>query len=269
MIYMDRYIYKLIYKMRISKVKERDIKVNLKKIYKIECTMPEIKRIIDNIPITYEKYTEIEKRKILYLYSEFVNTEKLILYLNAKYDYGLTVNKLKDFAHRNNFKKKVQNMYKQSFVDRNTEYKMARMYKQGLTANEIAKRFGYKTRNSVSQVERLGVIENKTFDLRGPNLNEEEVKYLPYIIRGIIDGDGWIRKDGNEFFISSASREFINWCKNSLEELGFENIKIRFVENEYNGIYLIRSARRVNIELLKSKVYNKSFGMERKYKLLL
>ena len=368
MIYMDRYIYKLIYKMRISKVKERDIKVNLKKIYKIECTMPEIKRIIDNIPITYEKYTEIEKRKILYLYSEFVNTEKLILYLNAKYDYGLTVNKLKDFAHRNNVKKKVQNMYKQSFVDRNTEYKMARMYKQGLTANEIAKRFGYKTRNSVlkkldklnikrrdwnevqknnktyinfsmerldseykayflgllltdgyidkkrgfigleltdkdaiiflskylnakfisiksnhktkyriilygnnllSQVERLGVIENKTFDLRGPNLNEEEGKYLPYIIRGIIDGDGWIRKDGNEFFISSASREFINWCKNSLEELGFENIKIRFVENEYNGIYLIRSARRVNIELLKSKVYNKSFGMERKYKLLL
>ena len=64
--------------MRISKVKERDIKVNLKKIYKIECTMPEIKRIIDNIPITYEKYTEIEKRKILYLYSEFVNTEKLL-----------------------------------------------------------------------------------------------------------------------------------------------------------------------------------------------
>lgn len=158
MIYMDRYIYKLIYKMRISKVKERDIKVNLKKIYKIECTMPEIKRIIDNIPITYEKYTEIEKRKILYLYSEFVNTEKLILYLNAKYDYGLTVNKLKDFAHRNNVKKKVQNMYKQSFVDRNTEYKMARMYKQGLTANEIAKRFGYKTRNSVLQkLDKLNI----------------------------------------------------------------------------------------------------------------
>ena len=88
-------------------------------------------------------------------------------------------------------------------MDRNTEYKMARMYKQGLTANEIAKRFGYKTRNSV------------------------------------------------------------------LQKLDKLNIKIRFVENEYNGIYLIRSARRVNIELLKSKVYNKSFGMERKYKLLL
>jgi hypothetical protein len=23
---------------------------------------------------------------------------------------------------------------------------------------------------------------------------------LPYIIRGIIDGDGWIRNDGKEFF---------------------------------------------------------------------
>ena len=64
--------------------------------------------------------------------------------------------------------------------------------------------------------------------------------------RGFIWGSTLIKRDG---------KAYSDW--------------IRFVENEYNGIYLIRSARRVNIELLKSKVYNKSFGMERKYKLLL
>lgn len=368
MIYMNKRILKLIYIMRSNKVKERDIKRNLKNIYGIECTMPEIKRIIKNIPITYEKYTEIEKNMILYLYSEFINTEKLVEYLNRKYGFDFTISRIKDFASRNNVKKKVQNMYRQSYVNRNDEYKMAKMYKQGMTANEIAQIFGYKTRNSVLQkldklnierrnwneiqknnksysdfsmkyldseykayflgllltdgyiskergfigleltdkdaivfvskyinakfipikskfktkyriilygnnllqeVERLGVIENKTFKLKGPILYDNEIKYLPYILRGIIDGDGWIRKDGKEFFISSASSEFIQWCKNSLEKLDFENINVRFINNEYNGIYVIRTAKSINLELLKSKIYNKPFGMERKYKLLL
>ena len=109
----------------------------------------------------------------------------------------------------------------------------------------------------------------KTFSLIGPDLYDGEIKYLSYIVRGIIDGDGWIRKDGREFFISSASNEFIKWCKKALIYLGFEDLEARFITNEFNGIYIIRSAKKYNLEVLKNKVYNKPFGMERKYKLLL
>lgn len=365
---MNKRDLKIIYKLRANKVKERDIKKKLTQIYGINYTMPELKTVIDKIPINYEKYTEIEKNKILYLYKEFVNTPKLVKYLNFKYNYSLSVNKIKDLAHRNGVNKRQYNMYKQSFVDRNTEYIIARMYRNGMNSNEIAKVFGYKTRNSILQkleklnvkrrdwneiqrnsktyiefsmksidneykayflgllltdgymnlergyigleltdkdvivflsqylnvkytsieskhktmfriilygkdllkeLNRLGVVQNKTFSLKGPDLYKYESRYLPYIVRGIIDGDGWIRKDGKEFFISSASKDFILWCKISLEKLGFEDINIKFIENNFNGIYLIRSAKRFNLELLKDKIYDKPFGMERKYKLLL
>ena len=44
----------------------------------------------------------------------------------------------------------------------------------------------------VSDLERLGVTPNKSYSLKGPQLKKEEEKFLPYIIRGIIDGDGCI-----------------------------------------------------------------------------
>lgn len=260
------------------------------------------------------------------------------------------------------------NMYKQSFINRNDEYNIVKLYKDGLNSNEIAKIYGYKTRNSVLQklskfnvkrrdwnkmqserktyynfsmefvddeykayflgliltdgyvneergyigidlsdkdiieflcdylntsytviksefkdkyriilygkklveeMKRLGVTERKTFSLQGPDLYQHEKEYLPYIVRGIIDGDGWIRKDGREFFISSASNKFIKWCKDVLKYLGFEDIEERFIANEFNGIFIIRTAKKYNLEVLRHKIYNKPFGMERKYKLLL
>ena len=365
---MNNRTLKIIYKLRVNKVKERDIKKQLKEVYNINCTMPELKKIINKIPISYEKYNEMDKNKILYLYKRYINTEKMIKYLNKKYKYDLTISRIRDFASRNGIKKDFQHMYKQSFINRNDEYNIVKMYKQGLTANEIAKLYGYKTRNSILQkldkfnierrdwnkiqsenktyynfsmdiiddeykayflgliltdgyvndsrgyigidlvdkdvieflcgylnvsyktikseyrdkyriilygkklldeMKRLGVTARKTFSLQGPNLYKSEIKYLPYIIRGIIDGDGWIRKDGREFFISSASHDFIKWCAKALIYLGFEEIEYKFITNEFNGIYIIRTAKKYNLEILKNKIYDKPFGMERKYKLLL
>lgn len=365
---MNNKTLKIIYKLRVNRVKERDIKSQLKEVYGINCTMPELKKIINKIPISYEKYSETDKKKILYLYKRYINTEKMIKYLNKKYKYDLTISRIRDFASRNGIKKDFQDMYKQSFINRNDEYDIVKRYKQGLTANEIAKLYGYKTRNSILQkldkfnierrvwnklqsesktyydftikviddeykayflgliltdgyvndergyvgidlsdkyvieflckylnvsykiikskgkykyriilygkklleeMKRLGVTARKTFSLKGPNLYECEMEYLPYIIRGIIDGDGWIRKDGREFFISSASNEFIKWCIDSLNYLGFKDIKEKFIANDFNGIYIIRTAKKYNLEVLRNKIYNKPFGMERKYKLLL
>jgi len=120
-------------------------------------------------------------------------------------------------------------------------------------------------RGLLSDVKRLGVICNKTYDIKGPELFDDENKFLSYIFRGIIDGDGWIRKDGKEFFICSASVDFIKWCKEAMRKIGFRDLKITFINNEFNGIYLLRTGVKYNIRILKEKVYDKPFGMMRKY----
>lgn len=48
---MDNRTLKIIYKLRVSKVKERDIKKQLNEIYNINCIMPELKKILNKIPI--------------------------------------------------------------------------------------------------------------------------------------------------------------------------------------------------------------------------
>jgi hypothetical protein len=121
------------------------------------------------------------------------------------------------------------------------------------------------SRQLLEQVQRLGIIYKKTYETPGPQLREDEIKYIPSIIRGIIDGDGWIRNDGKEFFICSASQKFISWCESMLILIGFVNIKINFISNEFNGIYIIRTGKSRNIELLKNLIYDVPFGMSRKY----
>lgn len=120
----------------------------------------------------------------------------------------------------------------------------------------------------IEEGKRLGLIERKTFSKSTPELSQKEKIYNPYILRGAIDGDGWIRKDGLEFFLCSASESMIFWYKKIMEEEGFIDLKINFIENEWNGIYVIRSGVKYNLYLLKNKVYKEPFGMNRKYKLL-
>lgn len=110
-----------------------------------------------------------------------------------------------------------------------------------------------------------GVVPRKSLSVDGPDITKIDKDILYYVIRGIIDGDGWIRKDGREFFICSASKKFIDWCENTLSYLGFSNMNKKFIPNGYNGIYHLRSARRENIALLKKFIYDKPFGMNRKY----
>lgn len=109
---------------------------------------------------------------------------------------------------------------------------------------------------------RLGVIPFKSKTLEGPILTKEENEFIPYILRGIIDGDGWVRKDGKEFYICSASTSFLEWCKEQLITLGFEKLEIRYGQN---GVYTLRTAIKKNISILKEKIYDKPYGMARKY----
>ena len=126
-----------------------------------------------------------------------------------------------------------------------------------------AHRLVLKSKSLVNNLVRLGVVNNKSLTLQPPQLTEDEEVFIPYIIRGMIDGDGWIRKDGNEFFIGSMSRDFIGWTKYVLErKLFMYDINIH-QGNE--GIWIARSSLARNITILKALVYDRPFGMERKY----
>lgn len=117
----------------------------------------------------------------------------------------------------------------------------------------------------VNELVRLGVVEHKSLITPGPNLYDDEKQYLPWILRGLLDGDGWIRKDGKEFFFCSASKEMSDWFCSALISLGMTNIASKFAPNEYNGVYYVRTGIQSNIEILKSKIYNVPYGMKRKY----
>lgn len=116
------------------------------------------------------------------------------------------------------------------------------------------------------QVARFGIIPNKSLWIPEPQLLEEEQQYLPFIMRGIIDGDGSVAKTsygGAQFFIVTMSLTFMNWIVKVLTKDFFMD-DIHITQQE-NGIYRIETANQYNILKLIAIVYNKPFGMNRKY----
>lgn len=121
----------------------------------------------------------------------------------------------------------------------------------------------------VQQLSKYGIVHNKSLTLKGPKLTKDEEKFIPYIIRGIIDGDGNVSPTSYgaaHFRIYSASEAFIDWIIDILtNKMYMIDIKKNFQSNETNGIWFVDSANQDNILKLISLSYNKPFGMERKY----
>lgn len=121
----------------------------------------------------------------------------------------------------------------------------------------------------VQNLSKYGVVPNKSLILDKVNLSEDEEKFIPYLIRGIIDGDGNVTPTSYgapAFKICSASEKFIDWVKYILEnKMYMTDINKHYSENGYNGIWTISSADYNNILKLITLSYNKPFGMSRKY----
>lgn len=116
------------------------------------------------------------------------------------------------------------------------------------------------------QVKRFGIIPNKSLVIPAPQLYKEEEQYLPYIIRGIIDGDGCVSKTsygGAQFYIVTMSEEFANWIIDILKNRFFM-VDIHKRQNEL-GMWRIETSNQYNILKLIAIVYNQPFGMNRKY----
>lgn len=118
----------------------------------------------------------------------------------------------------------------------------------------------------VQDLERFGVVEHKTYTLQGPKLNKEEEKFIPYIIRGIIDGDGCVFSTSYgapAFYIITKSEDFKDWVEDVLtNKLFMKDIRVTYTKE---GLYRIETALQDNILKLISLVYDKPFGMRRKY----
>ena len=144
---------------------------------------------------------------------------------------------------------------------------IGKQYKSYLQENHQTKyRLIISDKELVSNLKRLGVVKNKTYIIKAPQLLKEEEKFIPYILRGIIDGDGCVSPTsygGAQFFIVTMSEEFANWIIDILEnKLYMIDIHKRQTES---GIWRIETSNQYNILKLIALVYNKPFGMMRKY----
>ena len=121
----------------------------------------------------------------------------------------------------------------------------------------------------INEIQRLGLTKNKSLTLQPPQLLPEEHKYLPFIIRGIIDGDGSVAKTsygGAQFYVVTMSKIFAEWLVDVFtNDFFMEDIHIH--QNEA-GLYRVETANQYNILKLIALVYNKPFGMNRKYNYL-
>ena len=117
------------------------------------------------------------------------------------------------------------------------------------------------------EVERFGIVPRKSKIIEKPKLLDKESQYLPYIIRGIIDGDGCVSKTsygGAQFYMCSMSEQFIDWIIEVLEK-DFFMTDIHKRQNVETGIWRVETSNQYNILKLIALVYNKPFGMNRKY----
>ncbi|PGE15002.1 hypothetical protein COM64_23095 [Bacillus toyonensis] len=115
--------------------------------------------------------------------------------------------------------------------------------------------------------ERLDLIPNKTYSLKGPALTKgEKDQFLGAIFLGIIGGDGWIKKDGREFSITAKTPEFIDWCIQHLQELGMSVSDKEKGYNKYKDVYYVRTGKKENMSILREKIFTHPYaGTIRKY----
>lgn len=135
--------------------------------------------------------------------------------------------------------------------------------------NKIRYRIIFSNHQVVEKLAEYSVVKRKSKVLKGPKLTEEEEVFLPYIIRGIIDGDGCVYKTSYgapAFYICSASEDFIKWIKKILENrFYFKELSMTMSKE---GLWYINTANQINILKLLTLVYDKPYGMARKYEFI-
>lgn len=144
-------------------------------------------------------------------------------------------------------------------------------YESSVEGNKTRHRIIFSDKQVVEELKRYNITERKTHSLGKFNIKDSESKFIPYLIRGIIDGDGCITKTayGSPMFsISASSYDFIVWLKEILQNRLFMYIDAEIYQDPRTQVYTLLSSNRHDIDILKLLVYDKPFGMSRKYNIL-
>lgn len=131
----------------------------------------------------------------------------------------------------------------------------------------------YKSYNSnfITQLNRFGIHYDQSTNIDYPHLLPEEYQFLPYIMQGIIDGDGCILYIGRMFHISSMNKNLLIWCKLVFEKwFGMTNLHLYDVTGKKYSqpFYRLDTSIKENMKILKNSIYKNNIGLERKYKIL-
>lgn len=82
--------------------------------------------------------------------------------------------------------------------------------------------YGVKRAKWVEDLSKYGIVPNKTANVEMPILQDE---LMPHLIRGLIDGDGWITKRGQIGFC--GNEKTVTQLRDYLvEKLGVHNVKV-------------------------------------------
>lgn len=146
--------------------------------------------------------------------------------------------------------------------------KSYRSYPPATKGHKDRHRILFSDSDNVKQLARYSITQDKTYALRGFTFAEEEQKFFPYFLRGVIDGDGTIgyTSYGQLYFsICSASIPFLEWLKQELVNKMFmyelSNTRI----DKKSGVGSFSSALERNINILRILSYDRPYGMMRKF----
>jgi DNA-binding transcriptional regulator WhiA len=102
----------------------------------------------------------------------------------------------------------------------------------------------------VGDLRELGITENKSLTIEFPQVPAE---YLPHFIRGVIDGDGWVHKNGYMVIITSGSPLFAFQLYQVLSDFRY-NTRV----NKQSGAYRIIVSGKEDIKRLARWIYTEA-----------
>ncbi|MEQ2525290.1 LAGLIDADG family homing endonuclease [Bacillaceae bacterium CLA-AA-H227] len=99
---------------------------------------------------------------------------------------------------------------------------------------------------------KMGIGAKKSLIVPFPNVPEE---FLPSFIRGVIDGDGWVSKDGYNLNITSGSLPFANGLLSVFLKWGIKSKISTFKGTKDNPIYRIWVTGKTDVLKLSEIIY--------------
>lgn len=122
--------------------------------------------------------------------------------------------------------------------------------------------FSVKRKKWIEDLSKYGMVPNKTFITEIPKLN---LDLMPHLIRGLIDGDGWITCKGNQIGFCGTEKCVTQLRDYLVSTLGVFNVKII---HQNTNVWQVSWSSKRDIKLIGEYIYKDKHDcfLLRKYK---